>query len=120
MCFSPSGQFIAIGERGKKPALRVFQLSTGREVANLQQHAYGIKAAAFSPDDSLVVSVGYECVCAVVAVPGRRVLLTGLAHLPGTTATSTCGIGTAKCAWEPGKCHSRCVLWPSPATASAW
>jgi len=70
VCFSPSGQFIAIGERGKKPALRVFQLSTGREVANLQQHAYGIKAAAFSPDDSLVVSVGYECVCAVVAVPG--------------------------------------------------
>jgi mitogen-activated protein kinase binding protein 1 len=58
LCFSPSGQFLAIGEKGYLPAITIWDGSDGTLCAELPLHKYGVACMAFSRDSAYLVSVG--------------------------------------------------------------
>ncbi|XP_042370797.1 mitogen-activated protein kinase-binding protein 1-like, partial [Plectropomus leopardus] len=45
---------------GHMPAVRVWDVSERLQVAELQEHKYGIACVAFSPNGKYIVSVGYQ------------------------------------------------------------
>jgi len=98
--FSSTGKYIAVGERGKQPSLRVFDLKTGAEIANLQKHTYGVKDAVFSPDDRLVASIGYEfvirCFCEASLLKHSKTRLCVWLVVTDTTGASMCGSGAPR------------------------
>ncbi|XP_061699282.1 mitogen-activated protein kinase-binding protein 1 isoform X2 [Syngnathoides biaculeatus] len=59
LAFSSDGKHLVTGESGHVPAVRVWEVSSGAQVAALQEHKYGVACVAFSPDTKYVVSVGY-------------------------------------------------------------
>ncbi|RLN89069.1 hypothetical protein BBJ28_00004887 [Nothophytophthora sp. Chile5] len=58
LCFSPSGQFLAIGEKGYLPAITIWDGTDGTLCAELQHHQYGIACMAFSRDGRFLLSAG--------------------------------------------------------------
>lgn len=42
------------------PAVRVWEVPSGVQVASLQEHKYGVACVAFSPNMKYIVSVGYQ------------------------------------------------------------
>ncbi|RLN48132.1 hypothetical protein BBJ28_00001785 [Nothophytophthora sp. Chile5] len=58
LCFSPSGQFLAIGEKGYLPAITIWDGTDGTLCAELQRHQYGIACMAFSRDGRFLLSAG--------------------------------------------------------------
>uniref|UniRef100_A0A3P8Y8J4 Mitogen-activated protein kinase binding protein 1 n=1 Tax=Esox lucius TaxID=8010 RepID=A0A3P8Y8J4_ESOLU len=60
LSFSPDGKYLVTGESGHLPAVRVWEVCERRQVAELQQHKYGVSCVAFSPDSKYIVSVGYQ------------------------------------------------------------
>eukprot|EP00063_Salmo_salar_P091888 XP_014066723.1 PREDICTED: mitogen-activated protein kinase-binding protein 1-like isoform X2 [Salmo salar] len=60
LSFSPDGKFVVTGESGHMPAVRVWDVAERTQVAELQEHKYGISCVAFSPNSKYIVSVGYQ------------------------------------------------------------
>uniref|UniRef100_A0A3B3I461 EML-like first beta-propeller domain-containing protein n=1 Tax=Oryzias latipes TaxID=8090 RepID=A0A3B3I461_ORYLA len=60
LAFSPDGKYVATGECGHKPAVRVWNVSERLQVSELQEHKFGVACVAFSPNGKYIVSVGYE------------------------------------------------------------
>ncbi|XP_077394501.1 mitogen-activated protein kinase-binding protein 1 isoform X2 [Festucalex cinctus] len=60
LAFSPDGKHVVTGESGHMPAVRVWEVSSGVQVASLQEHKYGVACVAFSPNMKYIVSVGYQ------------------------------------------------------------
>ncbi|KAM9294407.1 mitogen-activated protein kinase-binding protein 1 [Gastrophryne carolinensis] len=60
LAFSPDGKFLVTGESGHMPAVRVWDVAEGTQVAELQEHKYGVACVAFSPSSKYIVSVGYQ------------------------------------------------------------
>ncbi|KAM9355022.1 mitogen-activated protein kinase-binding protein 1 [Pholidichthys leucotaenia] len=60
LSFSPDGKYIVTGESGHMPAVRVWEVSDHVQVAELQEHKYGVACVAFSPNGKYIVSVGYQ------------------------------------------------------------
>uniref|UniRef100_A0A674AC81 Mitogen-activated protein kinase binding protein 1 n=1 Tax=Salmo trutta TaxID=8032 RepID=A0A674AC81_SALTR len=60
LSFSPDGKYLVTGESGHLPAVRVWELCEFRQVAELQEHKYGVSCVAFSPNSKYIVSVGYQ------------------------------------------------------------
>ncbi|XP_061598918.1 mitogen-activated protein kinase-binding protein 1 isoform X3 [Cololabis saira] len=60
LAFSPDGKYVVTGESGHMPAVRVWEVSDRVQVAELQEHKYGIACVAFSPNGKYIVSVGYQ------------------------------------------------------------
>ncbi|XP_077476735.1 mitogen-activated protein kinase-binding protein 1 [Stigmatopora argus] len=60
LAFSPDGKHVVTGESGHMPAVRVWEVCSGMQVASLQEHKYGVACVAFSPNVKYIVSVGYE------------------------------------------------------------
>ncbi|XP_077586847.1 mitogen-activated protein kinase-binding protein 1-like isoform X2 [Stigmatopora nigra] len=60
LAFSPDGKHVVTGESGHMPAVRVWEVCSGMQVASLQEHKYGVACVAFSPNIKYIVSVGYE------------------------------------------------------------
>eukprot|EP00514_Thraustochytrium_sp_LLF1b_P008496 CAMPEP_0184530134 /NCGR_PEP_ID=MMETSP0198_2-20121128/12778_1 /TAXON_ID=1112570 /ORGANISM="Thraustochytrium sp., Strain LLF1b" /LENGTH=1293 /DNA_ID=CAMNT_0026922257 /DNA_START=508 /DNA_END=4389 /DNA_ORIENTATION=- len=58
--FSPNGNYLAVGERGHNPAIVVWELATNSRVALLKCHKIGVSRLTFSPDESMLLSVGVE------------------------------------------------------------
>ncbi|XP_046912235.2 WD repeat domain 62 isoform X2 [Dermatophagoides farinae] len=58
--FSKDGKYIVTGECGHQPQCRIWEVSTGEQVACLSGHKYGINCVAFSPDGKYVVSIGSQ------------------------------------------------------------
>nr|XP_027202549.1 uncharacterized protein LOC113796468 isoform X2 [Dermatophagoides pteronyssinus] len=58
--FSKDGKYIVTGECGHQPQCRIWEISTGEQVACLSGHKYGINCVAFSPDGKYVVSIGSQ------------------------------------------------------------
>ncbi|CEF62148.1 WD40 repeat and WD40/YVTN repeat-like-containing domain and WD40-repeat-containing domain-containing protein [Strongyloides ratti] len=64
--FSNSGRFIATGECGHDPKIRIWEVVNtegkfiGKEVVELKHHIMGIGAVKFSNDDELLISVGNQ------------------------------------------------------------
>lgn len=42
------------------PAVRVWDVAERAQVAELQEHKYGVACVAFSPSSKYIVSVGYQ------------------------------------------------------------
>lgn len=42
------------------PAVRVWEVSERLQVAELQEHKYGVSCVSFSPNGKFIVSVGYQ------------------------------------------------------------
>ncbi|XP_061650331.1 mitogen-activated protein kinase-binding protein 1 isoform X3 [Phyllopteryx taeniolatus] len=59
LAFSSDGKHVVTGESGHVPAVRVWEVASGVQVAALQEHKYGVACVAFSPDMKYIVSVGY-------------------------------------------------------------
>ncbi|KAJ6663802.1 hypothetical protein lerEdw1_009881 [Lerista edwardsae] len=59
LCFSPDGKFIATGENGHRPAVRVWDVEEKTQVSELHGHKHGVACVAFSPNMKFLVSVGY-------------------------------------------------------------
>ncbi|XP_053700967.1 mitogen-activated protein kinase-binding protein 1 isoform X1 [Synchiropus splendidus] len=60
LAFSPDSKYVVTGESGHMPAVRVWEVSARTQVAELQEHKYGVSCVAFSPNGKYVVSVGYQ------------------------------------------------------------
>uniref|UniRef100_A0A8C8F6J5 Mitogen-activated protein kinase binding protein 1 n=1 Tax=Oncorhynchus tshawytscha TaxID=74940 RepID=A0A8C8F6J5_ONCTS len=60
LSFSPDGKYVVTGESGHMPAVRVWDVAERTQVAELQEHKYGISCVAFSPNSKYIVSVGYQ------------------------------------------------------------
>ncbi|KAM7375665.1 hypothetical protein PAMP_005454 [Pampus punctatissimus] len=60
LSFSPDGKYVVTGESGHMPAVRVWEVSERLQVAELQEHKYGVACVAFSPNGKYIVSVGYQ------------------------------------------------------------
>ncbi|KAL7380574.1 hypothetical protein ABVT39_020004 [Epinephelus coioides] len=60
LAFSPDGKYVVTGESGHMPAVRIWEVSERVQVAELQEHKYGVACVAFSPNGKYIVSVGYQ------------------------------------------------------------
>ncbi|KAK2856450.1 hypothetical protein Q5P01_005185 [Channa striata] len=60
LSFSPDGKYLATGESGHLPAVRLWDVTEQRQVAVLQKHKYGISCVTFSPNGKYIVSVGNQ------------------------------------------------------------
>ncbi|NWV85151.1 MABP1 protein, partial [Dasyornis broadbenti] len=60
IAFSPDGKYLVTGESGHMPAVRVWDVAERTQVAELQEHKYGVACVAFSPSSKYIVSVGYQ------------------------------------------------------------
>ncbi|XP_042194064.1 mitogen-activated protein kinase-binding protein 1 [Callorhinchus milii] len=60
LAFSPDGKYLVTGESGHMPAVRVWEVTERAQVAELQEHKYGVACVAFSPNAKYIVSVGYQ------------------------------------------------------------
>ncbi|XP_066486978.1 mitogen-activated protein kinase-binding protein 1 [Tiliqua scincoides] len=60
LAFSPDGKYLVTGESGHMPAVRVWDVAEHTQVAELQEHKYGVACVAFSPSSKYIVSVGYQ------------------------------------------------------------
>ncbi|XP_043998653.1 mitogen-activated protein kinase-binding protein 1 isoform X1 [Gambusia affinis] len=60
LAFSPDGKYVVTGESGHMPAVRLWEVSERAQVAELQEHKYGVSCVAFSPNGKYIVSVGYQ------------------------------------------------------------
>ncbi|EQB77521.1 mitogen-activated protein kinase-binding protein 1 isoform 1 [Camelus ferus] len=60
LAFSPDGKYLVTGESGHMPAVRVWDVAEHSQVAELQEHKYGVACVAFSPSAKYIVSVGYQ------------------------------------------------------------
>ncbi|KAM3602699.1 uncharacterized protein V6R79_009223 [Siganus canaliculatus] len=60
LSFSPDGKYLATGESGHLPAVRLWDVAERRQVAELQTHKYGVSCVAFSPNGKYIVSVGNQ------------------------------------------------------------
>ncbi|XP_017555318.1 mitogen-activated protein kinase-binding protein 1 isoform X2 [Pygocentrus nattereri] len=60
LAFSPDGKYVVTGESGHMPAVRVWDVVERTQVAELQEHKYGVACVAFSPNSKYIVSVGYQ------------------------------------------------------------
>ncbi|NXK52223.1 MABP1 protein, partial [Chauna torquata] len=60
LAFSPDGKYLVTGESGHMPAVRVWDVAERTQVAELQEHKYGVACVAFSPSAKYIVSVGYQ------------------------------------------------------------
>ncbi|XP_039744374.1 mitogen-activated protein kinase-binding protein 1 [Pteropus medius] len=60
LAFSPDGKYLVTGESGHMPAVRVWDVAERCQVAELQEHKYGVACVAFSPSAKYIVSVGYQ------------------------------------------------------------
>lgn len=47
-------------QSGHMPAVRVWEVLERQQVAELQEHKYGIACVSFSPNGKYIVSVGYQ------------------------------------------------------------
>lgn len=62
-------------QSGHMPAVRVWDVAEKTQVAELQEHKYGVACVAFSPNSKYIVSVGYQHDM-IVNVWAWKVLLT--------------------------------------------
>ncbi|GFT22246.1 mitogen-activated protein kinase-binding protein 1 [Nephila pilipes] len=60
LAFSSDGKYLATGECGHQPHVRVWDVQEKIQVAEFQGHKYGINCVAFSPNLKYVVSVGSQ------------------------------------------------------------
>ncbi|XP_046712603.1 mitogen-activated protein kinase-binding protein 1 isoform X3 [Silurus meridionalis] len=60
LAFSPDGKYVVTGESGHMPAVRVWDVVSRTQVAELQEHKYGVACVAFSPNSKYIISVGYQ------------------------------------------------------------
>ncbi|XP_060721000.1 mitogen-activated protein kinase-binding protein 1-like [Tachysurus vachellii] len=60
LAFSSDGKYLVTGEYGHLPAVRVWDVADGSQVAELQEHKYGVASVAFSPNNKYIVSIGYQ------------------------------------------------------------
>ncbi|XP_035215773.1 mitogen-activated protein kinase-binding protein 1-like isoform X2 [Stegodyphus dumicola] len=60
LAFSSDGKYLATGECGHQPHVRVWDVQEKVQVAEFQGHKYGINCVAFSPNLKYVVSVGSQ------------------------------------------------------------
>ncbi|XP_051579389.1 mitogen-activated protein kinase-binding protein 1-like isoform X1 [Myxocyprinus asiaticus] len=60
LAFSPDGKYVVTGESGHMPAVRVWDVAERTQVAELQEHKYGVACVAFSPNSKYIISVGYQ------------------------------------------------------------
>ncbi|XP_061093161.1 mitogen-activated protein kinase-binding protein 1 isoform X2 [Conger conger] len=60
LAFSPDGKYLVTGESGHMPAVRVWEVAERTQVAELQEHKYGVSCVTFSPNSKYIVSVGYQ------------------------------------------------------------
>src|SRR5262249_7544340 len=58
LAFSPDGRLIAAGHGGSDGVVRVWEISTGKEVVAFRGHAGGVNAVAFTPKGDRIASAG--------------------------------------------------------------
>lgn len=51
---------LFLSQSGHMPAVRVWDVVARTQVAELQEHKYGVACVAFSPNSKYIVSVGYQ------------------------------------------------------------
>ncbi|KAK3781220.1 hypothetical protein RRG08_047761 [Elysia crispata] len=93
-CFSSDGRYVITGETGYRPAVRVWRIKDGVEVATLYGHEFGIKCVQFSPDMQEIISVGMEHdnVVNVWAWPsGCKIAANNILDLIKAVSYSECG-----------------------------
>jgi WD40 repeat protein len=60
LAFSPDGRLITAGHGGSDGIVRVWEISTGKEVVAFHGHAGGVNAVAFAPKGDRIASAGAD------------------------------------------------------------
>ncbi len=60
LTFSTDGTRIAVGMSGKEPTVQIWDIAMRKPIATFTGHKRGIRSVAFSPDSSLLASVGFD------------------------------------------------------------
>ena len=58
--FSKDSSFLAIGGRGRKPKIQIWNVKTAQLVVEFSGHKSDVESVAFSPDDTLLASGGFD------------------------------------------------------------
>ncbi len=58
--FSPCGKLLAVGEKGHRPRIVLWDMETRAPIAELQGHQFGVSCVAWSPSASLLASAGFQ------------------------------------------------------------
>ncbi|XP_065213511.1 WD repeat-containing protein 62 isoform X3 [Planococcus citri] len=60
LTYSPDGRFLATGEYGHQPSIRIWDLSDNTKCCEFSDHKCGINCLVFSPNQKYLVSVGSQ------------------------------------------------------------
>lgn len=105
--FSPNGQFLVCASRDC--VLKVFEVSTGRELGSLKGHSGPIVDCCFSYDNRLVASAGWDSVAKIwdistfselATLKGHRERLSGVVFTQDSSKVITSGWDSYLILWN--------------------
>jgi WD40 repeat protein len=91
VAFSPDGKFALSGSRDN--TLKLWELSSGREIRTLNGHSSWVSAVAFSPDGKLALSASQDKTLKLWEVLSGREILTLNGHSSWVRAVAFCPDG---------------------------
>lgn len=109
VCLSPNGQRVAVSLGDKQQALRVFEVSSGREMMDLPEHTGRVRALAFLGDNRTLISASEDKtlrlsdVNVLTVVAGHNGSVAGVQFHSNGTQALTAGADGAVKLWDMTK-----------------
>ncbi|MCK4852973.1 MAG: hypothetical protein KAT31_01895, partial [Bacteroidales bacterium] len=72
VAFSPNGHFAATGSADK--TIKLWEVTTGREIRSYLGHVKGIRTLAFGPDNKYLASIDQDYLLRIWDIPSSRLI----------------------------------------------
>ena len=90
LAYSPDGRFLAVGERGREPSVTVWDVQTGKVMASVPGHKFGVACLTFTHDGRYVVTVGFKHDHQLVAWDWEQSTVAAMATFKGKIYSISC------------------------------